>query len=83
MVKKVKNLIITGIIVAVVAIAGVFAYHYYQESQKSGVEKAVDKTADATKDAADWTEKNTRKAAKWTEKTADKAADKTKELFKK
>ena len=42
MVKKVKNLIITGVIVAVIAIAGVFAYHYYQESQKSGVEKAVD-----------------------------------------
>ena len=69
--KKAINLIITGVSVAVVIIIGVVVYHFYQESQKSGVERAVDSTADATK-----------KAAKWTEKKADQAADKTKQLFK-
>ena len=66
--KKSRNLIVTGIIVLVVAVGAVTAYHFYQESRKSGMEKAaqktvnwgdkaMDKTAEATKKATDATKK--------------------------
>ncbi|MBO4632931.1 MAG: hypothetical protein J5858_13485 [Lentisphaeria bacterium] len=80
--KKTKNLIVTGVIAAVVAIGAVVAYHFYQESQKSGLEKAAEKTVDWTDNAVDKTAKATKDAAKWTDKTATKTADKTKQLFK-
>ena len=80
--KKNKNLIITAVIAAAVAIGAVIAYHCYQESRKSGIEKAAEKTADWTDNAVDKTAKATKDAAKWTDKTATKAADKTKKLFK-
>ena len=68
--KRVRNLAIAGGIVLAV-IAGAAAYKYYQESRKSGFEKAVDSSADAAKDAA-----------KWTENAAEKTVKKTKQLFK-
>ena len=80
--KKTKNLIITAVIAAVVAIGGVTAYHFYKESQKSKMEKAAEKTANWGENAVDKTAKATKQAADWTAKTADKAADKTKKLFK-
>ena len=79
---KTRNLIITGVIAAVVAVGAVIAYHFYQESQKSGMEKAAQKTVNWGDNAVDKTAKATKQAANWTSKTADKAADKTKKLFK-
>ena len=80
--KKTKNLVIAAVIAAVVAIGAVTAYHFYRESQKSGMEKAAEKTANWGENAVDKTAKATKQAADWTAKTADKAADKTKKLFK-
>ena len=80
--KKTKNLIITAVIAAVVAIGGVTAYHFYKESQKSKMEKAAEKTANWGDNALDKTSKATKQAADWTVKTTDKAVDKTKKLFK-
>ena len=80
--KKTKNLIITAVIAAVVVIGAITAYHFYQESRKSKMEKAAEKTASWGENAVDKTAKATKQAADWTAKTADKAADKTKKLFK-
>ena len=79
---KTKNLIAAGVIAAAAATGAVAAYHFYQESRKSGLEKAAGKTVDWTDNAVDQTAKATRDAAKWTDKTATKTADKTKKLFK-
>ena len=80
--KKTRNLVITGIIALAAAVAAVTAWHFYRESQKSGLEKAAEKTADWGDNALDKTADATKKAANWTSKTADKAAKNTKKLFK-
>ena len=54
--KKNKNLIITVIAAVIAATVAIIAYHCYQESQKSGLEKAA-------KNTVDWTSKTTDKAA--------------------
>jgi len=79
---KTRNLIVTGAIVLVVVVGAVTAYHFYQESKKSKIEKAAEKTANWGDNALDKTADATKKAANWTSKTADKAAEKTKKLFK-
>lgn len=80
---KTKNLIIAGAFVVAVVIGAVTAYHFYQEANKSKLEKAAEKTADWGEDALDKTADATKKAADWTAKTADKTADKTKKFFNK
>ena len=80
---KTRNLIIAGAIVAAVVIGSVTVYHFYQESKKSKLEKAAEKTAKWGDNALDKTADATKKAADWTAKTADKAADKTKKFFNK
>ena len=82
MTKKNKNLLIAAIFVVIVAAGSITAYHFYRESQKSGLEKSAEKTVDWTDKAVDKTAKATGDAAKWTEKNVNKAADKTKKLFK-
>ena len=81
--KKTKNLIVTGVIVALVVIGAVTAYHFYQESQKSGVKKAAHETVKWGDNAVDKTAKATKKAAHETVKWGDNAVDKTKKFFNK
>lgn len=79
--KKTRNLIITGAIVLAAVVVSVTAYHFYQESKKSKIEKAAEKTDNWGKNALDKTADATKKAANWTADTAEKAADKTKKFF--
>lgn len=66
--KKTKNLIVTGVIAAVVVIGAVTAYHFYRESQKSGMEKAAEKTVNWGDNAMDKTAEATKKATDATKK---------------
>lgn len=59
MTKKTVNLISCAVIVIIAVVGSVVAYHYWRESQKSGLEKAAEKTVN-------WTEKNANKAAEKT-----------------
>ncbi len=62
--KKVRNLVATGVSVAIIAIIAIVIWHYYQESNKSGLEKAAKKTVDWSENAVDKTAKATKKALK-------------------
>ena len=62
--KKVRNLVATAVSAAIVVIVAVVIWHFYQESQKSGLEKAAKKTADWSENAVDKTAKATKKLIK-------------------
>ena len=62
--KKVRNLVVTAVSVAIVVVAAVVIWHFYQESQKSGLEKGAKKTVDWTENAVDKTAKATKKLLK-------------------
>lgn len=53
--KKTRNIIIIAGIALLVILGAVAAWHCYQESQKSELEKAAEKTADWGSDALDKT----------------------------
>jgi len=62
--KKNRNLVVTAIFAAIVAIGAILLWHLYQESNKSGLEKAAKNTADWSENAVDKTAKATKKLLK-------------------
>ena len=73
--KKTRNLVITAVLVVLVVVGAVVAYQWYEESQKSPLQKTVEKGVKETEKAATT-------AIKETEKAATKAADETKKAIK-
>ena len=62
--KKTRNLAATAVFALIVAVAAIVIWHFYQESNKSGLEKAAGKTVDWSENAVDKTAKATKKLLK-------------------